>query len=63
MCQSYLFIQQLFVFSGETEEDVRQHGPHIAVLEVTDLREPDINGNSTELIVFFVEAETLSGER
>lgn len=36
----YLFVQQLLVFSGITEEDVRQLGPNIFVLEVTDLREP-----------------------
>lgn len=37
---SYLFIQQLFIFPGVTEENVSQLGPHIFVLEVTDLREP-----------------------
>lgn len=36
----YLFVQQLLVFSGVTEEDVRQLGPDIFILEVTDLREP-----------------------
>lgn len=42
LCQLalHLFIKQLFVFSGVTKEDVRQLGPHVVVLEVTDLWEP-----------------------
>lgn len=37
--QSYLLIQQLFIFSGITEEDVCQFSPHIFILEVANLRE------------------------
>lgn len=37
--QSYLLIQQLFIFSGIAEQDVCQFSPHILVLEVANLRE------------------------
>lgn len=36
---SYLLIQQLFIFSGITKQDVRQFSPDIFVLEVANLRE------------------------
>lgn len=37
--QSYLLIQQLFIFSGITKQDVCEFSPHIFVLEVANLRE------------------------
>lgn len=36
---SYLLVQQLFIFSGITKQDVRQFSPDIFVLEVANLRE------------------------
>lgn len=36
---SYLLIQQLFILSGITKQDVRQFSPDIFVLEVANLRE------------------------
>lgn len=39
--QSYLFIQQLLVFSAVTKQDVGQFSPHAFVLEVMDLREAE----------------------
>lgn len=37
----HLFIEQLLILSAITEENVGQLGPHILVLEVTDLRESE----------------------
>ena len=40
----YLLIQQLFVLSGITEQDVCQLGPHILPMEVVNLWEPEGKG-------------------